>query len=98
MSNKYSKYFNTKQTPQNQPIPGRNMVKNSAGGYAFGVDDWTRLDRFLILGSEGGSYYATEQKLTVENAQAVVRCIQQDGVRVVNRMTEISQAGRAPKK
>jgi 60 kDa SS-A/Ro ribonucleoprotein len=97
MSNKYSKYFNTKQTPQNQPIPGRNMVKNSAGGYAFGVDDWTRLDRFLILGSEGGSYYATEQKLTVENAQAVVRCIQQDGVRVVNRMTEISQAGRAPK-
>ena len=30
------------------------MVPNSAGGYAFAVDDWTRLERFLILGTEGG--------------------------------------------
>jgi 60 kDa SS-A/Ro ribonucleoprotein len=97
MKKNYSKHFNTRETPQNQAIPGRHMVPNSAGGFAFGVDDWTRLDRFLILGNEGGSYYATERKLTVDNAKAVVRCIQQDGVRVVNRMTEISQAGRAPK-
>jgi 60 kDa SS-A/Ro ribonucleoprotein len=97
MKKKYSKHFNIRETPQNQPIPGRNMVDNSAGGFAFGVDDWTRLDRFLILGSEGNSYYATEQKLTVENAKAVVRCIEKDGVRVVNRMAEISQLGRAPK-
>ena len=27
-------------------------------GHAWAVDDWTRLRRFLILGSEGGSYYA----------------------------------------
>ncbi len=73
------------------------MVANSAGGFTFAVNDWTRLDRFLILGCEGNSYYATEQKLSIENAKAVVRCIQQDGVRVVNRLTEISQAGRAPK-
>jgi 60 kDa SS-A/Ro ribonucleoprotein len=97
MSKKYSHHFNTKKTPQNQPIPGHQMVPNSAGGYAFAVDDWTRLDRFLILGSESSSYYATAQKLTIENAKAVVRCIQKDGVRVVERMTEISQAGRAPK-
>jgi 60 kDa SS-A/Ro ribonucleoprotein len=97
MTTKYSTHFNTRETPQNQPIPGSNMVANSAGGFAFGVDDWTRLDRFLILGNEGGSYYASEQKLTIDNAEAVIRCIQQDGVRVVNRLTEISQAGRAPK-
>jgi 60 kDa SS-A/Ro ribonucleoprotein len=35
-------------------------MPNSAGGYANAVDDWARLQRFLILGSEGGSYYATE--------------------------------------
>jgi len=97
MKKNYSKHFNTRETPQNQAIPGRQMVPNSAGGFAFGVDDWTRLDRFLILGNEGGSYYATVQKLTVDNAKAVVRCIQQNGVRVVNRLTEISQSGRAPK-
>ncbi len=30
MSKKYSKYFNTRATPQKKPISGRNMVKNSA--------------------------------------------------------------------
>ncbi len=94
---KYSKYFNTRATPQNQPISGRNMVKNNAGGFAFSVDDWVMLDRFLILGSEGGSYYASAEKLTVQNAKAVVRCIETDGVRVINRLVEISQSGRAPK-
>ncbi len=33
-------------TPQWAPIQG--SVPNSAGGHAFPVDDWTRLDRFLV--------------------------------------------------
>ncbi|HEX9996297.1 MAG TPA: TROVE domain-containing protein [Abditibacterium sp.] len=84
-------------TPQSQPIPGSAQVANSAGGYSFAVDDWTRFHRFLILGSEGGSYYATERALTAENASATLRCIQNDGSRVVKEIVEISQAGRAPK-
>jgi 60 kDa SS-A/Ro ribonucleoprotein len=92
-----NKWFNTKRTPQSAPIPGTSQVPNSAGGFAFAVDEWTRLDRFLILGSEGGSYYATERKLTRENAQAVLRCLPLDGRRVVNRIVEISDEGRAPK-
>lgn len=97
MSTKYSQYFQTQQTPQSQPIPGRDQVENSAGGFAWAVDDWTRLDRFLILGTEGGSYYASEQKLTIDNAEAVMRCIKGDGERVVKRIVKISEAGRAPK-
>jgi len=89
--------FSTKTTPQSEPIPGSTQVPNSAGGYSWGVDDWTRLDRFLILGSEGGSYYASERALTLENAEAVVRCLQADGPRVVRRIVEVSEAGRAPK-
>jgi len=81
-----SKWFNKNKTPQSAPIPGTSQVPNSAGGFAFAVDDWARLDRFLILGAEGGSYYATERKLTRENAQAVLRCLQLDGRRVVNRI------------
>jgi len=80
---------------QREPLPGQ--VQNSAGGFSFPVDDWTRLDRFLILGSEGGSYYATPRALTRENAAAVERCLTIDGVRVVNRIIEISDVGRAPK-
>jgi 60 kDa SS-A/Ro ribonucleoprotein len=56
-----------------------------------------QLDRFLVLGSEDGTYYITPQKLTVDNANAVIRCLDEDGVRVVNRVVEISENGRAPK-
>jgi 60 kDa SS-A/Ro ribonucleoprotein len=92
-----SKWFNTKQTPQSAPIPGKPQVRNSEGAYSFAVDDWTRLDRFLILGTEGGSYYATERKLTRDNAQVVHRCLQQDGRRLVERIVVISDQGRAPR-
>lgn len=84
-------------TPQREPLPGTRQTPNSAGGYAWAVDDWTRLDRFLVLGSEGGSYYATERALTMENALAVLRCIAADGEQVVRRIVEVSEAGRAPK-
>src|SRR5262245_57278979 len=94
---KFTQHFSTQTTDQSQKIPGTSQVPNSAGGYAWAVDDWMRLDRFLVLGSEGGTYYITERKLTVENAEAVARCIAADGVRVVNRIVEISDAGRAPK-
>lgn len=84
-------------TPQSQPISGSAQVANGAGGFSFAVDDWMQLQRFLILGSEGGSYYATERTLTAENASATLRCIALDGLRVVREIAAISQAGRAPK-
>jgi 60 kDa SS-A/Ro ribonucleoprotein len=84
-------------TPQALPIPGSTQVPNSAGGYAWAVSEWTRLDRFLVLGSEGGSYYAAEHTLTHEHVQSAWACIEQDGLRVVERVVEISEAGRAPK-
>ncbi len=63
----------------------------------FKVTHWTQLDRFLVLGSEGGSYYATERKLTIDNAYATAKCLDEDGKRVVDRVVEISEGGRAPK-
>ena len=47
MAINYAKIFNRRATPQSQPIPGSNQVRNSGGGYSWQVDDWTRLDRFL---------------------------------------------------
>ena len=97
MTINYGKLFSRKKTPQAQAIPGTAQVPNSAGGYAWAVDDWVRLERFLILGSEGGSYYASERALTRANAEAVERCIRQDGMRAVERIVSVSDAGRAPK-
>lgn len=82
-------------TPQTEPLPG--MVPNNAGGFAYAVDDWNRLDRFLMLGSEGGTYHVGEHALTRDNALAVQRCLAAEGERVVRRTVEISDQGRAPK-
>lgn len=58
---------------------------------------WQQLDRFLILGSCGGSYYANERSLTTENAEIVRLCAADDPNRTVVRVVEMSQQGRAPK-
>ncbi len=97
MAINYAKLFNRRATPQSRAIPGSTQVRNSAGGYSWQVDDWARLDRFLILGAEGGTYYVGERALVKQNHDAIVRCAKADGVRVVNRIVEISVAGRAPK-
>lgn len=86
-------------TPQSQAIPGREaeMTRNNAGGFTFQLDTWGYLDRFLILGSDKPSYYASAAKLTKDAAKNVLACIKEDGVRTVARIAEISEAGRAPK-
>jgi 60 kDa SS-A/Ro ribonucleoprotein len=98
MAEIYSNYASS-STPQTQPIAGREtaMLTNNAGGYGFVLDDWERLHRFLILGSEGGHYYTSEQKLTAENAAAVLRCIAADGMRVVREAATVNINNLAPK-
>jgi 60 kDa SS-A/Ro ribonucleoprotein len=84
-------------TPQAEPIPGSAQLPNAAGGHAWAVDHWARLDRFLILGSEGGTFYVGERPLTRESATAAAACLAEDGARVVRRVVEVSAAGRAPR-
>jgi 60 kDa SS-A/Ro ribonucleoprotein len=74
-----------------------DQVPNSEGGYVWEADIWTRLRRFLILGSEAGSFYASERKLTIANTRALDACIEQDGTRTIELIAEISEAGRGPK-
>ncbi|HET7622075.1 MAG TPA: TROVE domain-containing protein, partial [Gemmatimonadaceae bacterium] len=97
----FTQYFATRLrrlvTRQAEPIPGTTQLPNSAGGYGWAVDRWTRLDRFLILGSEGGTFYVGERELTREHAASAIECVAEDGVRVVRRVAEISDSGRAPK-
>eukprot|EP00731_Ephydatia_muelleri_P023785 Em0016g56a len=74
------------------------MVPNSAGGYAWEVDDMRRLRRFMCLGSEGGTYYIGEKKLGKENAAAIIRLISSGkGVDVVREIVQFSVEGRAAK-
>lgn len=90
-----TKLFSTRRTPQGEPIPGEAQVPNSAGGFAYALSDWGRLERFLILGTEGGTFYIRPRQLGLECAQATHRCVLEDGPRVVELVAEISTSGRA---
>jgi 60 kDa SS-A/Ro ribonucleoprotein len=83
--------FLTRRTPQREAIPGASQVLNHAGGFVFAVDEWTRLRRFLILGVDGPTYYASEVR---ENAEVLLACIALDGERTVDEIVAISVAGR----
>lgn len=88
--------FNPRNTPQNNRLFGSNQVMNNAGGYGWKIDDWKRLERFLIIGSDAGTYYVNAQKLTFENADCVRRCLKENGDKVLDRILDISVNGRAP--
>jgi len=92
----YLKHFASLFTPQKEKARSDQVI-NNAGGFVFELDMWAKLDRWLILGCEGGSYYASERKMTLDNAKTLTECLAADGVRTVKRIVEISEAGRAPK-
>ena len=81
--------------PVQTPIPDKGQVLNSTGGYVWQVNDWDRLTRFLILGSEGGTYYVGEKDLLKSNHSAVITCLAADAARTVRTIVEISAQGRA---
>lgn len=95
----FTKTQNPIATPQSQPIPGREaeMLPNNTSGFGFKLNDWERLNRFLIIGSERGTYYVSETKLTEQNAEVAIRCIKADGVRAVEMAVNINLQNRAPK-
>uniref|UniRef100_A0A0N5AN79 TROVE domain-containing protein n=1 Tax=Syphacia muris TaxID=451379 RepID=A0A0N5AN79_9BILA len=82
-----------------QMIPARSdQICNAAGGYVFKVSDLTRIRRFLILGTTGGTYYASEKELTMDNVKDIVEIILKGkGLVILKEILEISLAGRAPK-
>jgi 60 kDa SS-A/Ro ribonucleoprotein len=90
------KYADLARTPvpQTEPLDER-QVKNNAGGFTYALDEWKRLDRFLILGSDSATYYQSAKKLTRENSACVTRCWELDAFRTANRIAQISQEGRA---
>jgi 60 kDa SS-A/Ro ribonucleoprotein len=90
------KTFSTRATPQSRPAGGAT-TKNAAGGFVFGIDDYARVRRFLVLGSDGGTYYTDARTLTRDNAEAVVRLAKSDPIGLTDMIVEISLAGRAPK-
>ena len=75
----------------------QGTVITNQGGEAYEVDALKKFQRFLILGTEGGTFYASEQKLTLDHMQNVRNVIDQYGVKAVDMIVKVSEGGRAPK-
>lgn len=84
-------------TPQSAPMANEPQVKNNAGGYVYTVAPADKLMRFLILGSEGGTYYVSEQDLTKTNLSTIKACLATDWKRTIDMIVSVSVGGRAAK-
>lgn len=94
--NKINTSFVNGNVPQSQKVDEAQIL-NPAGGYVWKVDDIDRLRRFLMLGVEGGTYYAGERQLTQENAQVVASLAITNGSGLVREIVDVSTSGRAAK-
>ena len=90
------KQISTRVTPQSEQADPR-QIPNNAGGYGFKIASDARLHRFLTLGSQGGTYYASEQAITRENAQVVLDWAKSRPLDLVAAAVNVSVAGRAPR-
>lgn len=93
----YAKQIKVKATPQSEPILGSNQIPNNAGGFALPITDRVFLERFLTLGTEGGTYYVSEKKLTVDSAKRIIDMVKKNGTEIVETTVAFSKANRAPK-
>ena len=94
-----STYASLLAPPVATPIPGReaDMVVNNAGAYTFSLGHNDRLLRFLVLGADSATYYATKEghfRQAYANVEAAIRAL---GPFAVEIIAEVSEKGRAPK-
>jgi len=97
MTNTYKDYATDVLKTSQREKAVKGQKKNNAGGFVFVVDKFTFLNRFLILGTEGGTFYVGETKLTKENAKNVMKCYKSDYKRTVDMIVEVSLGGLAYK-
>lgn len=94
MASKALGAINTKRTAQTERADSR-QVENNAGGFTFTVSEWDRLQRFLILGTDGGTYYVKQADLTKQNVDFVKALLQKNAAEVIRLTVDVSDNGRA---
>lgn len=84
-------------TPTQREKVRADQVENNAGGFVWQVGPFERLQRFLVLGTEGGTYYQRQRDITRQNIQCIDECLNTDAPRTLKLITDISVSGRASK-
>lgn len=83
-------------TPQREQARP-DQVKNNAGGFVFQVSDAQALRRFLVLGTEGGTYYANQRDHTKQAAAVVQKMSDAGDMALIDTILDVSLNGLAPK-
>jgi 60 kDa SS-A/Ro ribonucleoprotein len=81
-----------KNTPQNQPIQGREaeMIRGRSGGYAFDAGIWQMLRRCLIVGTAQSTYYADKKELTSDFFDTIRQAVAENPVKVAEEIAYAS--------
>lgn len=73
----------------------KGQKPNNAGGFSFKVDDTARLERFMVLGTDGGTYYVSEKTLTADAMKFLTKMVKKDAQLVADVAVNVSVTGRA---
>ncbi len=94
------KYLVNALRPNNtlQVVKARaDQTRNNAGGFVFAVTDANRFLRFLILGTEQGTFYATEAHQTKLETDFVRDFATLKGASALEMILDVARYNRAPK-
>jgi 60 kDa SS-A/Ro ribonucleoprotein len=91
-----------KYRDMNEPATQREradarQVQNSAGGFVYSVSDEQRLRRFLVLGTEGGTFYASQKDLTKVNVNFLKEYAAKDPASFLNTLVDVDTNNVAPR-
>jgi len=90
------RFVKSRRVPQTQPANDL-QIQNGAGGFSFELDDAARLRRFLTLGVDGGTYYASPHALAIESAAVLQRMAGDAPEELVATIVDVSMRGAATK-
>jgi 60 kDa SS-A/Ro ribonucleoprotein len=95
MLREYSNEVKTEKTnkPVTKPLSGQ--AANNGGGFSFVLGDRERLERFLILGVDNGSYYVGRKQYAKSAIDHLKKMIKTDERLVVDLAMDISTNARA---
>lgn len=88
--------FQPNHTPQTVQADPRQVL-NHQGGYVFKTSKVQAARRFLILGTDGGTFYATEREHTRENAAMLIDLARTDPALLLGQTLAVSMGGLAPR-
>ena len=88
--------INRKNRKQTERLDHR-QVANNAGGFVYALPDEARLTRFLVLGTDGGTFYAGERQHTAQATDFVRELVARDAALALRVTLEVVRGHRAPK-